>query len=156
MEMEVTTESGQELKEITNQEGNLESRKSAGAIGLKSIPSSGNLHGNSFNNLKYFYLNFCPKLSVVFPSSQRLENLEILEIKFCAELVSLFQGDSAELPRLLTLHLWELPKLNTVGALMPALRSLKYGECPILDVFSIKPLEETVKLDSAENYKSFK
>ncbi|WOG98160.1 hypothetical protein DCAR_0417501 [Daucus carota subsp. sativus] len=156
MEMEVTTESGQELKEITNQEGNLESRKSAGAIGLKSIPSSGNFHGNSFNNLKYFYLNFCPKLSVVFPSSQRLENLEILEIKFCAELVSLFQGDSAELPRLLTLHLWELPKLNTVGALMPALRSLKYGECPILDVSSIKPLEETVKLDSAENYKTFK
>lgn len=156
VKINVTAESGQQLKEITNQEGGSETRKAAGAIGLKSVPSSGNLQRNSFNNLKYFYLNFCPKLSVVFPSSQRLENLEILEIKFCAELKSLFEDKSAELPRLVTLHLWALPKLKTVGAPMPALLSLKVGECPMLDISSSERPKETFVWDSAENYKSFK
>lgn len=156
VKMNVTAaESGQQLKEITNLGGSSEARKAADAIGLKTVPSSGILQRNSFNNLKYFYLNFCPKLSVVFPSSQRLENLEILEIKFCAELESLFEEESAELPRLVTLHLWALPKLKTVGAPMPALLSLKVGECPMLDISSSEQPKETAMWDSAENYKSF-
>ncbi|KAK1386722.1 Disease resistance protein [Heracleum sosnowskyi] len=111
VKVNVTAESGQQLKEITNLEGGSVTRKAAGAIGLKSVTDIGNLQRDSFNNLKYFYLNFCPKLSVVFPSSQRLENLEILEIKFCAELESLFEEESAELPRLIYLHLSDRKKL---------------------------------------------
>ncbi|KAA8515408.1 hypothetical protein F0562_018981 [Nyssa sinensis] len=92
-----------------------------------------NLQGKSFENLKYLYLDCCPKLSSVF-SPQRPENLEILQIKFCDNLDTLLESESAEctLPKLHTLHLLALPKLKSIGCKLPSLRSLKVVECPML------------------------
>ncbi|KAI7989504.1 putative disease resistance protein [Camellia lanceoleosa] len=102
-------------------------------LNFESIYSE-NLQHETFQNLKYMYLDCCPKISSVFSSSQKLENLEVLEIKFCDKLEALFDDKSAQckLPKLHTLHLWELPKLKSIGCVMPSLHTLKVGECSIL------------------------
>ncbi|KAL7188565.1 hypothetical protein ACSBR1_038435 [Camellia fascicularis] len=86
-------------------------------LNFKRIYSE-NLQHETFQNLKYMYLDCCPKISSVFSSPQKLENLEVLEIKFCDKLEALFDDKSAEckLPKLRTLHLWKLPKLKSIGS----------------------------------------
>ncbi|KAA8515400.1 hypothetical protein F0562_018989 [Nyssa sinensis] len=107
-----------------------------------------NLQGKSFENLKYLYLDCCPKLSSVF-SPQRPENLEILQIKFCDNLDTLLESESAEctLPKLHTLHLLALPKLKSIGCKLPSLRSLKVVECAMLvNVLSSPQLPENLEI----------
>jgi Leucine-rich repeat (LRR) protein len=101
------------------------------AVSLKNI-YSGNSQIDIFKNLKCFYLDCCPELSNVFPSSQRLENLEVIQINFCDKLETIFEDESAKLPKLRTLHLWALPSLTRVGCSVPALQSLRISECPKL------------------------
>ncbi|KAM7506156.1 hypothetical protein LguiB_005060 [Lonicera macranthoides] len=116
------------------------------AISLKNI-YSGNLQGSIFKNLKCFYLDYCPKISNVFPSSQQLENLEVVEIKFCDKMETLFENESATLPKLRTLHLWALPSLKRVGCVAAALRSLRVGECPMLvNVISSSQLPQDLEI----------
>ncbi|KAA8515404.1 hypothetical protein F0562_018985 [Nyssa sinensis] len=107
-----------------------------------------NLQGKSFENLKYLYLDCCPKFSSVF-SPQRPENLEILQIKFCDNLDTLLESESAEctLPKLHTLHLLALPKLKSIGCKLPSLRSLKVVECPVLvNVLSSPQLPDNLEI----------
>nr|XP_027083423.1 putative disease resistance protein At4g19050 [Coffea arabica] len=103
------------------------------ASSLRSMYSE-NLRLGSFQNLKCLYLDCCPKLSSVFFSSQLLQMLEILHVRFCENLVALFGDDveEHELPNLRTLRLWELPKLKSIGCIMPSLQSLEVVECPML------------------------
>ncbi|GMQ04763.1 hypothetical protein CsSME_00050084 [Camellia sinensis var. sinensis] len=117
-------------------------------LNFESIYSE-NLQHETFQNLKYMYLDCCPKISSVFSSSQKLENLEVLEIKFCDKLEALFDDKSAQckLPKLHTLHLWELPKLKSIGCVMPSLHTLKVGECSILvNVLSSHQLPKDLKI----------
>ncbi|KAL6985923.1 hypothetical protein U1Q18_019297 [Sarracenia purpurea var. burkii] len=110
---------------------------------------SGKMAHDGFRNLKYLYLDCCPKLSWLFSSSQRPENLEILQIKFCDELEALFDIESTEclLPKLCTLHLWELPKLKTIMCMMPSLHTLVAGECSVLvNVLSPPSLPENLTI----------
>ncbi|KAF5940801.1 hypothetical protein HYC85_021968 [Camellia sinensis] len=62
-------------------------------LNFESIYSE-NIQHETFQNLKYMYLGCCPKISSVFASSQKLENLEVLEIKFCDKLEALFDDKS--------------------------------------------------------------
>nr|XP_043611592.1 putative disease resistance protein At4g19050 [Erigeron canadensis] len=86
-----------------------------------------------FNVLKSLYLDTCPNITTVFPSSWLPNNLETLQIKNCDKLVSIFDPE-VTLPKLETLILWELPECENVGILpLPvSLQTLKVCECPKL------------------------
>lgn len=111
---------------------------------LKSV-YSGEMQHDSLLNLTELYLDCCPMLEVVFPSSQLPENLKILEVKFCDELKTLFMPtkvEEYEQHNLEELHLVELPKLTSIGVLegsnnktrFPSLKVNKV-ECPNLQHF---------------------
>ncbi|KAL7169977.1 hypothetical protein ACSBR2_034930 [Camellia fascicularis] len=102
-------------------------------LNFESIYSE-NIQHETFQNLKYMYLDCCPKISSVFSSSQKLENLEVLEIKFCDKLEALFDDKSAQckLPKLHTLHLWELPKIEE-HRLPKGLKILEIKSCDKLE-----------------------
>ncbi|XP_058068298.1 putative disease resistance protein At4g19050 [Magnolia sinica] len=54
----------------------------------------GKLGRGGFACLKHIYLECCPKLINFFSSSIRLQNLELVEIKFCCRLEKVFEEDS--------------------------------------------------------------
>ncbi|XP_052183634.1 putative disease resistance protein At4g19050 isoform X2 [Diospyros lotus] len=109
------------------------------------VSSSGNLkhiyRGNwqtgTFQNLKHLYLDCCPKLSTIFSSPQVPTNLQVLHIKFCDELEAVLEQESAEskFPNLVTLYLWELPKLKTIGCPLPSWTTEIIWACPKLERF---------------------
>ncbi|XP_077231749.1 disease resistance protein RPS2-like [Tasmannia lanceolata] len=90
----------------------------------------------SFTSLNCIYLESCPKLVSLFSSGIHLKKLEILEIKSCKILESLFQDDQAgqdAFPSLRSLYLWELPKLKSIcQGYLPALEMMKVKGCPNL------------------------
>ncbi|KAI3691952.1 hypothetical protein L6452_31755 [Arctium lappa] len=99
---------------------------------------SGNQPFGSFNNLKTLYLESCPEVSTVFPSSWLPKTLKVLQIKYCDKIVSLSEADSElKLPLLETLHLWELPELTRIGISCPSLQTFKICACP-----KLKEIEE--------------
>ncbi|KAB2070548.1 hypothetical protein ES319_A08G162900v1 [Gossypium barbadense] len=67
--------------------------------------------------LKHLHISYCPMLETVFSSGQVPENLEILRVKHCDELKSVFQPElnDRELPKLGTLHLSDLPAWTSSG-----------------------------------------
>lgn len=106
---------------------------------LKSV-SNGNLQ---LGHLKKLYLDCCPMLEAVFHSSQLPENLEVLQIKFCDKLKTLFMPNTStdcKLQNLQKLHLVELPNLTSIGELesksildlFPSMQLIKVWECPNL------------------------
>ncbi|KAK3014354.1 hypothetical protein RJ639_009076 [Escallonia herrerae] len=137
--------SAENVEDFSHLMENLEILWLSSAINLKSI-YSGNLQGG-FRNLKYFYLAYCPKLLNVFPLCQKLENLEVLEVKFCDKLETLFEHDLATLPKLHKLHLWALPNLKKAGCLVPAVHYLRVGDCPMLvNLMSVSQYPENLEI----------
>ncbi|XP_058068279.1 putative disease resistance protein At4g19050 [Magnolia sinica] len=105
----------------------------------------GKLGRGSFTWLKHVYLECCPKLINFFSSSIRLQNLELLEIKFCSRLERVFEEDSEvgqnAFPHLVNLCLWELRKLKSICCgHLPMLKKLKIRGCPLLEKL---PLDNT-------------
>ncbi|KAJ8755169.1 hypothetical protein K2173_018967 [Erythroxylum novogranatense] len=95
----------------------------------------GNLHYKVMQNLKCLFLDCCSMLKNIFPSSLLPENLEILEIRFCDKLQTVFEHEKpAELllKKLRSLHLFELPELKSIGCGFPSLKCLKVEQCPML------------------------
>uniref|UniRef100_A0A0D9V6S1 Uncharacterized protein n=1 Tax=Leersia perrieri TaxID=77586 RepID=A0A0D9V6S1_9ORYZ len=87
----------------------------------------------SLNCLMHLLLDSCPKLTLLFPSSLRLPNLQTLHIRFCDSLKRVFDklmlGEDV-LPSLRSLQLWELPELTYVcGGILPSLKDLKVRGC---------------------------
>lgn len=122
-------------------------------MSLRSIYSE-KLQSGGYQNLKCLYLDCCPKLSSVFFSSNMLQKLEILHVKFCENLETLFGHDLEEhnLPNLQILRLWELPELKAIGCLMPSLQRLEVGECPMLgQVLSSSHVPETLEVLKVRN-----
>ncbi|XP_030533678.2 putative disease resistance protein At4g19050 [Rhodamnia argentea] len=69
-------------------------------------------------NLKNLYLDFCPMIVSVFSSGHPPKNLEVVQIQHCDKLKSLFEDTSSAehlLPKLHTLRLLELPRLESIG-----------------------------------------
>uniref|UniRef100_A0A7N2RED5 Disease resistance protein At4g27190-like leucine-rich repeats domain-containing protein n=1 Tax=Quercus lobata TaxID=97700 RepID=A0A7N2RED5_QUELO len=128
---------------------------------LKSV-YSGEMPHESLLNLTELYLDCCPMLEVVFPSSQLPENLKILEVKFCDKLETLFRPTKVEEYRhsLQKLHLVELPKLTSMGLLegnnikdrFPSLK-VKIRECPNLkNIGTVQELGGLVENSKIEEY----
>ncbi|KAI3407188.1 NB-ARC domain-containing protein, partial [Psidium guajava] len=91
---------------------------------LKSIGVSSTSRGTcgvlKCPNLKNLCIDFCPMIVSVFSSGHPPENLEVVHIQHCDKLKSLFEDTtSAEhsLPKLHTLHLLELPRLESIGVI---------------------------------------
>jgi Leucine-rich repeat (LRR) protein len=138
---EMETLFGGEEREV-KMRGKLEILRASNLPKLKSVFSIGNEKVGGFKNLRELYLDCCPLLEVVFPSSQLLpENIEILEIKFCDKLKTLFGSEAAAteyiLEKLKKLHLVELPELTSIGLptsknvvdVFPSLKSMKSRKC---------------------------
>ncbi|XP_050266230.1 putative disease resistance protein At4g19050 [Quercus robur] len=138
-----------EMKTIfCREEAEVEMQKNLNILWASNLPElksvySGEMQHGSLLNLTKLYLDCCPMLEVVFPSSQLPENLKILEVKFCDELKTLFMPtkvEEYEQRNLQKLHLVELPKLTSIGVLegsnnkkrFPSLNVIKVRECPNL------------------------
>ncbi|KAL5702124.1 hypothetical protein ACHQM5_027380 [Ranunculus cassubicifolius] len=93
----------------------------------------------NFKSLKHLCLEYCPRLVNLDISSSTLgghfSSLETLEIRFCVRLKDAFAGQyfGVEdhqvflLPRLHTLHLWELSSLQSIvphGVYLPGLKKI--------------------------------
>ncbi|PIA50566.1 hypothetical protein AQUCO_01200031v1 [Aquilegia coerulea] len=99
---------------------------------LKSL-FRGVVQSGSFTMLKHLYIECCPSLITVFSSHLELKNLEVLKIKFCDKLESIFGemvlGENT-LPKLMTLILLKLPKLQSIcGRVLPSLKNLRVIGC---------------------------
>ncbi|XP_077224223.1 putative disease resistance protein At1g61300 [Tasmannia lanceolata] len=90
----------------------------------------------SFTLLNHIYLESCQGLVNLFSLGICFEKLQILELKFCRRLETLFQEDQAgqdAFPLLHTLWLWELPKLKSIcNGYLPTLEKLRVKGCPKL------------------------
>ncbi|KAM2436926.1 hypothetical protein EV1_014025 [Malus domestica] len=99
---------------------------------LKSL-YNGNAEPECFKNLKHLFLDCCPMIVNVFPSSQLPENLEILHVQFCDRLQTLVECDTPSkytFKRLRTVYLLELPKLTSIGIELPDQVDVEAMECP--------------------------
>ncbi|KAG6621204.1 hypothetical protein I3842_Q029400 [Carya illinoinensis] len=113
-----------------------------------NLPQLQHVCSGGFKNLTEMYLDCCPLIKSVFHSSHFPEKLKILQIKFCEDLVRLFEPNNVleadkkwSLQKLL---LVELPKLTDIGVpeskkivdVFPSLKAIKVKECPMLDNMS--------------------
>ncbi|KAL5711116.1 hypothetical protein ACHQM5_021607 [Ranunculus cassubicifolius] len=110
------------------------------------------VNSKSFTSLKNLYIECCPSLITVFSSHLELKQLETLKIKFCDKLENVSVDrvlTEQTFPRLKTLSLWKLPKLQSIctGAL-PSLEYLSVKRCPKLEKlpFSLNSTSRTLKI----------
>ncbi|KAJ8647726.1 hypothetical protein MRB53_000749 [Persea americana] len=107
-----------------------------------------------FLSLQHLYLWWCPNLTGLFYYPY-FPSLETLEIRYCPRLECIYkregtQGERA-FPRLRTLCLWDLRKLEIVyDGYLPALKKLKVGRCPKLQKLPILPPPTSNKGDPIE------
>uniref|UniRef100_A0A2N9EIH2 Disease resistance R13L4/SHOC-2-like LRR domain-containing protein n=1 Tax=Fagus sylvatica TaxID=28930 RepID=A0A2N9EIH2_FAGSY len=115
-------------------EGNLETLWASNLPILDSV-SSGDLQLGCFKNFRKLYLDCCPMLKTI-PSSQLPENLEVLQIKFCDKLETLFMPNTStefKLQNLKKVYLVELPNLTSIGVLETSIGVLETESLP--DIF---------------------
>ncbi|XP_020084992.1 uncharacterized protein LOC109707875 [Ananas comosus] len=92
--------------------------------------------------LKHIHLEFCTRLEYVFPSLSELHDLETINIRYCNDLTAIFISDDDSkdkrgaapmlLPKLRSIHLQELPKLQHIykaNICAPSLEELKFRGC---------------------------
>ncbi|PIA30456.1 hypothetical protein AQUCO_05500018v1 [Aquilegia coerulea] len=87
----------------------------------------------SFTLLKHLYIECCPSLITVFSSPLELKNLEVLKIKFCDKIESIYRetvlGEKT-FPKLKTLILLKLPQLQSIcGGVLRSIRNLRIIGC---------------------------
>ncbi|KAF5194850.1 hypothetical protein FRX31_015563 [Thalictrum thalictroides] len=104
----------------------------------------GSLKRGSFGCLKHMHLEYCPRLLNVFTAGLCLENLEVVEIKFCARLQKVFSGKGynveGSFSKLHTLCFIELPVLTSIiedVVYMPSLTKIKVKGCPKLGMLPL-------------------
>ncbi|XP_062006473.1 putative disease resistance protein At4g19050 [Rosa rugosa] len=126
---------------LSNEEAGVTLGRSLETLWISNLPILSSLYNGSvqsavvFQNLKQLYLDCCPGIINVFPSSQLPENLENLHVQFCDKLQTLFECDSQSscaMQRLRKLYLLELPELWRIGIKLPAELTFVVIECPKL------------------------
>ncbi|KAG9152259.1 hypothetical protein Leryth_023425 [Lithospermum erythrorhizon] len=147
-----TVDSNKDGCEKGESEAEIASASDSGSISRKMMQSC------NFENLKSLHLEHCPMLSYIGCSFKQVANLEVLQIKHCNSLKTLFQDESAELPRLQKLHLWGLPEMNNISCKMRSISTLDIGECPKLEhiITSARTFEKLkiLRVRSCDNLKS--
>ncbi|XP_020084528.1 uncharacterized protein LOC109707552 [Ananas comosus] len=107
---------------------------------LKALHKYGRIRGGQ---LKHIYLEFCARLEYVLPSLSELHDLETINIRYCGDLTAIIKcnddnnkdkGGAAPqlLPKLRSIHLQELPKLQHIYKLnicAPSLEEIKIMGC---------------------------
>nr|CAD1841175.1 unnamed protein product [Ananas comosus var. bracteatus] len=104
----------------------------------------------SYSQLKHIYLEFCTRLKYVLPSLSEPCNLETIDIRYCGDLTAIFTDydDDEEkrgaipklLPKLRSLHLEELPKLQHIykpNICAPSLQDIVIRGCSSLRKLSL-------------------
>ncbi|PHT26253.1 hypothetical protein CQW23_34131 [Capsicum baccatum] len=125
------------------------------AVCLKNI-CSGNLQGHGLRFLKCLYLEHCPELANC-SSSYCLDNLQILQIKFCDKFRTLFEDEQPQpsLPKLHRLCLWALPNLESIACIAESLQTLIVGDCPKLQSVNLSTFHskklEILQISSCDN-----
>ncbi|PIA33918.1 hypothetical protein AQUCO_03900043v1 [Aquilegia coerulea] len=111
------------------------------------------LNKGSFSSLKHLQLEYCAQLVKTFSSGVFLENLEVLDIKFCARLEEIFSGEHEQgsLPRLHTLFLLELPSLKHIvhDVSLLALKKAQIKGCPKLRTLPISSSQGRGMVDTS-------
>ncbi|KAF5198873.1 Disease resistance protein [Thalictrum thalictroides] len=95
----------------------------------------------SFTLLKHLYIECCPSLITVFSSHLELKTLEVLKIKFCDKIASIF-GEAVSgqktLPNLKTLILLKLPELQSIcEGVLRSIRNLRVIGCKKLKMLPV-------------------
>ncbi|PHT36697.1 hypothetical protein CQW23_24397 [Capsicum baccatum] len=145
-----------EIIEVTTGVGHrLEILRVSHAVCLKNM-CSGNLQGHGLRFLKCLYLEHCLKLANC-SSSYCLNNLQILQIKFCDKFRTLFEDEQPQplLPKLHRLCLRVLPNLESIACIAKSLQTLIVGECPKLESVNLITLLskklEILQISSCDN-----
>ncbi|KAG5583480.1 hypothetical protein H5410_054107 [Solanum commersonii] len=149
--------SSKEIVEVSTEvEHRLEVLRVSHAVSLKSICSGSNLQGHELRFLKCLYLEHCSELANCSPS-YCLDNLQILQIKFCDKFRILFEDEQPQ-PSLQKLHmlcLWALPNLESIACKAESLQTLIVGECPKLQSVNLSTLHseklEILQISSCDN-----
>ncbi|KAG6683686.1 hypothetical protein I3842_12G026200 [Carya illinoinensis] len=128
-----------------------------------NLPQLQHVCSRGFKNLTEMYLDCCPLIKSVFHSSHFPEKLKVLQIKFCEDLVGLFEPNNVleadkkwSLQKLL---LVELPKLTDIGVpeskkivdVFTSLKAIKVKECPMLDNMSEQIREAGGRIENSNN-----
>ncbi|XP_022153528.1 putative disease resistance protein At4g19050 [Momordica charantia] len=131
------------LENLMRDEDNLKSLEfNLQILWISNLPVFRSVHSTgcqfeSFKNLVQLYIDCCPLLETLFISSKLSKSLEILHVKFCDRLQSLYRCESKEectLEKLHELTLVGLPELTDTGLKLPSLRTAYIGNCPKLGV----------------------
>nr|CAD1818262.1 unnamed protein product [Ananas comosus var. bracteatus] len=99
---------------------------------LKALHEYGRIRSGQ---LKHIYLEFCARLEYVLPSVSELHDLETINIRYCGDLKAIFNERGAApqlLPKLTSIHLQELPKLQHIykpNICAPSLEEIKVMGC---------------------------
>ncbi|KAM1096569.1 hypothetical protein ACFX13_014428 [Malus domestica] len=123
---------------LCGEEANVRLGRSLEILWVSNLPKlrslyNGNAEPECFKNLKQLFLDCCPMIVNVFPSSQLPENLGILHVQFCDRLQTLVECDTPSkytFKKLRTLYLLELPKLTSIGIELPDQVDVEAMECP--------------------------
>lgn len=74
----------------------------------------------------------CPRLKNIFSSASPVKNIKVLRIRFCAALEKICEDEEPKLSELQTLHLWDLPKLVSIGKKLATPQKHYIRGCPKL------------------------
>ncbi|XP_020105180.1 uncharacterized protein LOC109721796 [Ananas comosus] len=120
------------------------------SIWLSQLPTLKALYKQGrIGQLKHIDLEFCARLEYVFPPVSELHDLETINIRYCGDLTAIFKSDDDDnkdkrgaapklLPKLRSIHLQELPKLQHIYKLNICAPSLE--EIKIVGCFNLKKL----------------
>lgn len=131
-----------EMESIFGEEKDIELVQNLEILWVSNLPKVERLFNQklqsmkNLENLKQLHIDCCPKLKYVFTSPHQIpKRLEVLEIKFCDSLETVYkhsedEQDECALSNLKKLFLFKLPELTSLGFKKPDAQIIK--GCPNL------------------------
>ncbi|KDO53050.1 hypothetical protein CISIN_1g003420mg [Citrus sinensis] len=131
-----------EMESIFGEEKDIELARNLKILWVSNLPKVESLFNHklqsvkNLENLKHLHLDCCPRLKCVFASPDQIpKRLEVLEIKFCDSLETVYkhsgdEQDECALSTLKKLFLFKLPALTSLGFKIPDAQIIK--GCPKL------------------------